>query len=86
MLGTLTLEREQRAEVTNISPFGFWILAGDREYFVDFEEYPAFEDASVLAIATVKADAAGNLHWPLLDADIELLALEHPQDYPLVYT
>ena len=35
MLGTNTLEKiDTAAEVTNISPFGFWLLAGGKEFFV----------------------------------------------------
>ena len=80
--GTNTLVRTD-AEVTNISPFGFWLLADDREYFVDYRDYPVFRDASILDIASVETDFAGNLHWPSLDVDIELEALQNPEKYPL---
>lgn len=86
MLGTNTLEKiDTAAEVTNISPFGFWLLAGGKEYFVNYKDYAVFESASIKDIANVVEDAEGNLHWPALDADIELQALENPQDYPLSY-
>lgn len=35
------------SEVTNISSAGFWLLVEDREYFVPFEDYPAFKKATV---------------------------------------
>lgn len=85
MHGTSILVNKPAAEVTNISPFGFWILTGDKEYFVSFDEYPGFERASILDIASVQADISGNLHWPDLDEDIELEALDHPENYPLQY-
>jgi len=84
-LGTNILEKTECAEVTNISPFGFWLLAGGKEYFVNYKDYTVFENASIKDIANVVEDAEGNLHWPSLDADIELNALENPQDYPLSY-
>lgn len=85
-LGTNTLEKyENAAEVTNISPFGFWLLAGGKEYFVSYKDYPVFENASIRQIAEVVEDAESNLHWPSLDADIELEALENPEAYPLTY-
>ena len=85
-LGTNTLRKyEQDAEVTNISPFGFWLLAGGKEYFVSYKDYPVFENAAIRHIAEVVEDAEGNLHWPALDADIELEALENPEEYPLTY-
>ena len=34
-------------EVTNISPHGFWLLLGERELFISFDEFPWFRDASV---------------------------------------
>lgn len=85
MPGTNTLLDKSTAEVTNISPFGFWVLLNDREYFVAYAEYPGFADATILETATVQTDVAGNLHWPMLDEEIELEALEHPECYPNVY-
>lgn len=85
MHGTNILVNKPSVEVTNISPFGFWILTNDKEYFVSFEDYPGFEYASILDIASVQTDISGNLHWPTLDEDIELDALDYPENYPLSY-
>lgn len=82
--GADTLEKT-KAEVTNISPFGIWILAGGKEYFVSYKDYPVFENASVRQIADIESDISGNLHWKELDADIELEALENPESFPLMY-
>lgn len=83
-LGTITLTKNNCVEVMNISQFGFWILLRGQEYFIDFKEYPIFQNASILDIASVETDIAGNLHWKNLDADIEIEALENPEKYPLV--
>ena len=82
---TNTLLNRPEAEVTNISPFGFWVLTHDKEYFVAYDEYPGFSTASILEIASVHVDVAGNLHWPMLDEDIELEALEYPERYTNSY-
>lgn len=74
-----------KTEVTNISPFGIWILANDKEYFISYKDYPIFENASIKQIADVESDLQGNLHWKELDADIELEALENPENFPLIY-
>lgn len=74
-----------KAVVSNISPLGVWILLNNHEYFLSYEDYPEFMSASVLGIASVDTDIEGNLHWPLLDVDISLDALEHPEQYPLRY-
>ncbi|MGN0739826.1 MAG: DUF2442 domain-containing protein [Treponema sp.] len=82
--GTNTLS-VTKTEVTNISPFGIWILTNDKEYFISYKDYPVFESATIKQIADVTTDFSGNLHWPKLDADIELESLEAPENYPLIY-
>lgn len=74
-----------KTEVTNISPFGIWILSNDKEYFISYKDYPIFENASIKQIADVESDLQGNLHWKELDADIELEALENPEKFSLMY-
>ena len=71
------------AEVTNICVHGFWLMVDDREYFVPFENYPDFMTASVREIYGVQRIAPTQFHWPTLDVDIELDALEHPEAFPL---
>jgi hypothetical protein len=73
------------SEVTNISILGFWLLVDDREYFVPFDDYPVFRRATVAQIYALERLSPTQLHWPELDADIELGALEHPEQFPLVY-
>ena len=74
-----------KTEVTNISPFGIWILTNNKEYFISYKDYPVFETATIKQIAEVTTDSSGNLHWEELDADIELDSLENPENYPLTY-
>lgn len=77
----------EKAVVTNISPFGIWLIAPDgNEYFVSYKDYPVFENSDIKDIADVQTDLAGNLHWPALDADIELESLQHPEKFPLSYS
>lgn len=85
--GTDVLEKTNEAEVANVSPFGIWILAADgNEYFASYADYPVFESAQLKAIADVHLDCMGNLHWPALDADIEIEALRRPQKFPLRFS
>ena len=73
------------SEVTNIGSAGFWLLVDDREYFVPFADYPVFKQATVEQIFGVQRLSPSQFHWPALDADVELDALEHPEHYPLVW-
>ncbi len=73
------------SEVTNIESLGFWVLVDDREYFVPFADYPVFRGASIQQIFRMRRLSPTQLHWPDLDADIELESLEYPEHYPLVF-
>lgn len=77
--------KNNNTEVTNISPFGFWILSNNKEYFVNFNDYPIFAHCSIKEIADISADVQGNFHWTSIDADIEKDALEEPEKYCYLY-
>jgi hypothetical protein len=72
------------AEVTNVSPHGFWIFIGDRELFVPFKEFPWFREASVREITNVQLPSAHHLYWPDLDIDLAVESIEYPKNFPLV--
>jgi hypothetical protein len=74
------------AEVTNISPHGFWVFVGDRELFVAFTDFPWFRDASIASITNVQLPSPHHLYWPDLDIDLAMESIEHPERYPLVST
>lgn len=64
---------------------GFWLLVDDREYFVPFDDYPAFRKATVGQIYLVERLSPSQFYWPELDIDLELEALENPERYPLLF-
>ena len=72
------------AEVTNVSPHGFWLFVGERELFVPFKEFPWFREASVREITNVQLPSAHHLYWPDLDIDLAVESIEHPEKFPLV--
>jgi len=71
------------AEVTNISPHGFWLLLGERELFVSFRDFPWFRDASVGKISRVEWLSSDHLYWPELDVDLSVRSIEHSEEFPL---
>ena len=79
------LGKNTSAEVTHISPHGIWILVGHQEYLLSFEDYPWFAEAKVSQIHHLELLHGSHLRWPDLDVDIDLLALENPDAYPLVF-
>ncbi len=70
--------------ITSIEHDGFWLLTARGEYFVSFEEYPDFRNATLSQIFNFN-EFDGDFHWPDLDVDIELDALKNPEHYPLLY-
>lgn len=81
-LGASTSE----VEVTNIDRFGFWLLAGDKEYFLSYKDFPWFQTATVGHILNVQLLHGDHLHWPDLDVDLSLDVLAKPEAFPLVYS
>ncbi|MFN2442544.1 MAG: DUF2442 domain-containing protein [Thermoanaerobaculia bacterium] len=72
------------AEVTNISPHGFWLLLSGRELFVPFEQFPWFRNATVAQIVEVQKLGDDHLYWPSLDVDLSIRSIENPAQFPLV--
>ena len=71
-------------EVTNISQHGFWILLGERELFVPFDQFPWFRNATIDSILKVEMPHPSHLCWPNLDIDLAVESIEHPERFPLV--
>lgn len=72
------------AEVTNVSPHGFWLLLGDRELFLDFAAFPWFANATIRQLTRVEWPSADHLYWPELDIDLSVRSVESPGEFPLV--
>ncbi len=79
-LGRTTLE----VEVTNISPHSLWLLMGEDDLFLPFDDFPWFKVASVSAVLKVERPGEEHLYWPDLDVDLTLESIRHPERYPLV--
>lgn len=73
------------SEITSITAIGFWLLVDDQEFFVPFDEYPDFRNATVAQIYAMRQLSPRQFYWPDLDVDIELDALEQPDQYPLTF-
>jgi len=72
-----------RVEVTNISIHGIWVLAGDEELFLPYEEFPWFMQAPVAKILNVEEPSPGHFYWPDLDVDLTVEMIQHPDRFPI---
>ncbi len=72
------------AEVTHISAHGVWLLAGDTEMFLPFEDFPWFKEAPIAKVLNVQEPTPGHFHWPDLDVDLSADIIANPDKYPLV--
>lgn len=70
-------------EVTHVSSHGIWLLADGREMFLSYDDFPWFKDAPIGKILNVEQASPRHFHWPDLDIDLDMDAIENPQDYPL---
>ncbi len=71
-------------EVTHISKHGFWLLLGDEELLLPFEQFPWFRHATIDQISNVQWPALDRLYWPELDVDLSVASIRHPESFPLV--
>lgn len=74
-----------KVEVQGLSRHGLWLLVGDTEYYLPFDQFPWFEEARVRDTYRVELLHETHLYWPELDVDLDLDSLRHPDDHPLVY-
>jgi Protein of unknown function (DUF2442) len=72
------------AEVTHISRHGFWLLLGDEELLVPFEQFPWFRAATVEQLSNVEWPTQEHLYWPLLDVDLSVASIRDPAAFPLL--
>ena len=80
MNGSTTLS----AEVTHVSSHCFWLLLGDEELAVPFDEFPWFKQATIEQLSDVERPTENHLRWPQLDIDLSVASIRNPEAFPLV--
>ena len=83
MKSSRALGKNVSAEVTHISSSWIWLLAGDMEFFMSYEDFPWFKDASVGKILNVEKSYPEHYYCPDLDVDLTTAIIEHPERFPL---
>ncbi len=72
------------AEITNVSKHGLWLLLGEEELFLPFEEFPWFRNATIDELTTIEWPTPDHLYWPKLDVDLAVGSIRDPAAFPLV--
>lgn len=80
MPGSATLA----AEVTHVSKHGFWLLLGDEELLVPFDQFPWFRRATIDQLSQVQWPTPDHFFWPQLDIDLSIESIRDPAAFPLV--
>ncbi len=83
MMRSNALGKSTSVEVTNISSHGIWLLAGERELFMSYDDFPWFKDAPVGKVLNVEEPAPNHFYWPSLDIDLTTEIIEHPEKFPM---
>ncbi|MEG3436309.1 DUF2442 domain-containing protein [Pannus brasiliensis CCIBt3594] len=76
-------EHTSNVEVTHISSHGIWILSGDEEMFLSYEDFPWFKDAPIGKILNIEESFTDHFYWPDLDVDLSKEIIRHPERFPL---
>ena len=77
-VGKVTLE----AEVTQIDRQGIWILIHDKEYFLTYERFPRFRQATVDQIHNVRIVNGNDLEWRDLQLNLSIESFDQPTHVP----
>ena len=72
------------AEVTNVSPFGLWLLLGSEELYLPYTKFPWFKNATIAQVTQVERSSPDHLYWPDLDIDLAVDSIRDPEAIPLV--
>jgi hypothetical protein len=77
-------ESTSNAEVTNVSPFGLWLLLGSEELYLPYTDFPWFKTATIAQVTHVERPSPGHLYWPELDIDLAVDSIRNPAKFPLI--
>ena len=73
----------RKTEVTHISANGIWILTGDKELFMSYNDFPWFKEAPEEKIFNIEEPTPGHFYWPDLDIDLSVNIIKNPALFPL---
>ncbi len=72
------------AEVAHVSINISGCVLAMKSFLVPFSEFPWFRQATIEQLTTIEWPSPDHLHWPLLDVDLSVESIRHPENFPLV--
>ena len=72
-------------EIQDVRKNGIWLYCSGKEYFLSYDDYPWFLNATISQIYNVELKRGYHLRWPDLDVELELESLDQPGKFPLSY-
>jgi len=75
-----------KVEITNISSHGIWLLSGNEEMFLSYEDFPWFKDVPIRQIVNIQEPFPGHFYWTDLDVDLSKEIIKNPERFPIKAT
>ena len=72
------------ANVLMINSQGLLLSVCGHDYFLSYYRVPWMREASIKEVLDVRMSGRNAIEWPLLDVDLEIDSLRHPERYPLL--
>lgn len=69
-------------KVLTITAKGILLSLPQGDFFLGYNHYPWFENASVKQVFDVKMETPRSIRWDDLDVDLEIESILHPNRYP----
>lgn len=79
-----TNTRDTLANVLMINSQGLLLSVYGQDYFLSYNRVPWMREASINEVLDVRMSGRNAIEWPLLDVDLEIDSLRHPERYPLL--
>lgn len=79
-----TNTKDTLANVLMINSQGLLLSVCGHDYSLSYNRVPWMREASIKEVLDVRMSGRNAIEWPLLDVDLEIDSLRHPERYPLL--
>lgn len=79
-----TGKKKDKIEVKSVNKEGVGLIIKGKEYFLSFKHFPWLRYLTIEELSTIELRYGEDLVIPVLDIELELESLIHPENYPLL--